>query len=156
KAEAADKKDSTTVVKDYEESAKSIDPSASVSALMQVLAPEDAATRLALAKYLGGLQTSDATRALAKLAIYSAEADVRNAAIDALKKREPSESTEILAAGLKYPWPAVAERASEAIVKLDRKDLIPKLIDVLECPDPRAPQTRDVKGTKETSVRELV
>ena len=58
-----------------------IDPSARVASLMQVLGHEDAAKRLALAKYLDGVANADATRALAKLAIFSEEAEIRGAAV---------------------------------------------------------------------------
>jgi hypothetical protein len=135
---------------------KKIDTSASVASLMQVLGPEEANIRVDLAKYLDGIVNADATRALAKLAIYSAEAEVRTAAVAALKKRDAKDYTEILVAGLKYPWPAVAERSSDAIAKLARKDLLPQLIDVLERPDPRAPQSQEKDGKKVSVVRELV
>ena len=62
----------------------------------------------------------------------------------------------MLLAGLKYPWPAIAERASAAIAALKRNDLIPQLIDTLETPDPRAPQSQEVDGKKVSFVRELV
>lgn len=146
------------IVKRYKDqsAAKNIDPSASVAALMQVLAPEDGITRRALAKYLDTLSGADATRALARLAIFSEEDDVRAAAIDGLKKRDSQDSTAILVAGLQYPWPAVAERSSEAMVKLGRKDLVPHLISVLDNPDPRTPKSQEHDGKKVTVVRELV
>ncbi|HEX3315803.1 MAG TPA: hypothetical protein VHR72_12960 [Gemmataceae bacterium] len=149
---------SESVLQQYktQTAAKKVDPAASVAALMQVLAPEDRQARLGLAKYLDGLNSVESTRALAKLAIFSAESDIRTAAVDALKKRDAKDYTDILAAGLKYPWPDVAERASDAMVKLKRKDLIPRLIEVLEAPDPRAPQDTKVDGKKVTVVRELV
>jgi hypothetical protein len=50
----------------------------------------------------------------------------------------------------------VARRAAEAIVKLERNDLVPQLIEVLEQPDPRSPVTREVKGKSVPVVRELV
>jgi hypothetical protein len=40
--------------------------------------------------------------------------------------------TDFLLSGLKYPWPAVAEWAGDAIAKLGRNELVPKLIDVDE------------------------
>src|SRR5204863_9381649 len=44
----------------------------------------------------------------------------------------------------------------EAMVQLGRKDLLPQLIDVLEKPDPRAPQSQEMNGKKVSVVRELV
>lgn len=136
--------------------AQKIDPSASVAALMQVLGPEGGVTRLGLVKYLDGLDNADATRALAKLAIFSNESEVSTAAVNALKKRDKKDYTEILLSGLDYPWPAVAERAGSAIASLGRKDLIPQLIDVLEKPDPRAPRARSKDAKEVAVVRELV
>jgi hypothetical protein len=133
-----------------------IDASASVAALMQVYGAEEAKTRLDLAKYLDSLVHADATRALAKLALFSEEPEIRTAALAALKKRDGKDYTDILLAGLTYPWPDIAERASQAVVELGRKDLIPRLVDVLASPDPRAPQVQQANGKKVPVVRELV
>jgi hypothetical protein len=129
---------------------------ARVAALMQVCGPETAAMRRGLVKFLAGVSNADSTKALAKLAIFSQEEEVRNAALDVLKVRRERDYTEVLTQGLRYPWPAVAKRASEAIVKLERTDLAPQLVDVLEAPDPRGPAVRETGGKKETVVRELV
>jgi hypothetical protein len=129
---------------------------ARVAALMQVLAPESASLRKGLARYLAGVSHVDATRALARLAIFSAEDEVRSAAVDALKLRRERDYTDLLLQGLRYPLPAVARRASEAIVKLERHDLIPQLVDLLDEPDPRAPVVREVNEKRVPVVRELV
>jgi hypothetical protein len=136
--------------------AKKIDPTASVAALMQVLAPEDARIHLGLVEYLGGVMHIDATRALAKLAIFSQEREVRDAAVAALKLRDRKDYSKILSAGLQYPWPAVAEWSSRAIAELKCEELIPQLIEVLEKPDPRAPQTQQREDQQVSVVRELV
>jgi hypothetical protein len=140
-----------------QEAAKTkVNPSASVAVLMQVLGHGDGHDRLSLARYLKDLDGVEATRALAKLAIFSPEADIRATALEALQKRDGKDYTEILLTGLSYPWPAVAERTSAAMIKLGRKDLVPQLIDVLDSADPRAPQTQPKDGKKVTFVRELV
>src|SRR5262249_31743576 len=56
-----------------------------VAALMQVLAPESPSVRLGLVKYLAGVSHPEATRALARLAVFSQEDEVRLAAVEALK-----------------------------------------------------------------------
>jgi hypothetical protein len=129
---------------------------ARVAALTQMLAVESPEIRLGLAKYLAGVPHVEATKALARMAIYSAEADIRDAAITALKVRREKDYTDVLVAGLKYPWPAVAKRAAEAITKLERTDLLPQLVAMLEATDPRLPSTKEVSGKKVTAVREMV
>jgi len=126
-----------------------------IAALSQILMPMTE-MHPGLAKYLSTVSHVEATRALARLAIFSADEDARKAAVEALKVRRERDYTEILVDGLRYPWPAVAQRAAEAIVKLERKDLLPQFIDVLEQADPRAPVTREVKGKSVPVVSELV
>ncbi len=130
--------------------------SARVAALMQVLLPESAALRLGLVKHLSATAHVDATKALARMALFSPEDEVRQAAVEALKVRRERDYTDILVSGLSYPLPAVARRASDAIVNLERSDLIPQLLDVLDRPDPRAPQVKEVDSKEVSVVRELV
>jgi hypothetical protein len=129
---------------------------ARIAALTQMLAPESTALRKGLVKYLAGISHREATRALAKLAIFSAEDEVRSAAVEALKVRRERDYTDILLAGLRYPWPTVARRAGDALVKLERDDLIEKLVDLLDEPDPRLPVTKTVRKKSVPVVRELV
>jgi hypothetical protein len=126
--------------------------SARVATLMQVLGPESEKMRLGLVEYLAGVAHIEARRALAKLVIFSEEKDVRDAALRALKLRGESDYTGILTEGLSYPWPPVAERAANAIIKLERKDLIPTLVGLVDQPDPRGP----VQAGKTEVIRELV
>jgi hypothetical protein len=129
---------------------------ARIAALTQMLAPESADLRLGLVKYLTGIAHVEATRALARLAIFSPEDEVRLAAIDSLKVRREKDYTDIILRGLRYPWPAVAKRAADAVARLGRTDLVPELVAVLEEGDPRLPATKDVDGKKVAVVRELV
>ena len=129
---------------------------ARISALMQMLAAEPPTFRLGLVKHLCGIPHAEATRALARLAIFSAEDDVRSAALTALKVRRERDYTDILVKGLRYPWPTVAKRTADAIARLERTDLVPELLAVLDESDPRMPTTRDEGGKKVTGVRELV
>lgn len=127
-----------------------------VAALTQILMPEPESLRKGLAQYLGRVQNVEATQALARLALFSPEDSVRAAAVENLKLRRERDYTDILVQGFQYPLPAVAKRAAEALVKLERKDVIPKLIDVLESTDPRLPVTEKRDGKEVTFVRELV
>jgi hypothetical protein len=129
---------------------------ARIAALMQIMAPESPSMRLGLIKYLSTLSHIEATRALAKLALFSPEDEVRQAAIDALKVRRERDYTDLLLQGMRYPWPAVAKRSGEAIVKLERKDLVPQLVALLDEPDARLPVVTEVNNKKVTVVREMV
>jgi hypothetical protein len=129
---------------------------ARVAALMQVLAAEPPSLRLGLVRYLAGVPYAMATRALAKLALFSPEEEICRAAVDALQVRRERDYTDVLLAGFRYPLPAVAKRAADALVKLERKDLVPQLVALLDEPDPRAPSAKEVNGKKVAVVHELV
>jgi hypothetical protein len=130
---------------------------ARLAAFMQMLVIEDPTIQAALVNYLGGVKTAEATRALTRLAIFPFEQETRQAALGALQKRDTKAVTDMLLSALRYPWPAVADNAAGAIVALKRTDLIPKLVDFLDEPDPLAPTPgRDASGRPVTVVRELV
>jgi len=128
---------------------------ARMAALIQILGAQTPELRLGLVKYLSGTPHVEATKALARMAIYSREDSVRHAAIDALQVRREKDSTEILLAGLRYPWPPVAKRSAEAIAKLGRTDLIGDLIALLDAPDPRLVEAKE-KGSGKVLARELI
>jgi hypothetical protein len=129
---------------------------ARIAALMQVLAAEPPSLRLGLVRYLSTVSHVEATRAMARLAVFANEDEVRQAAVDALKVRRERDYTDILLAGLRYPWPAVARHAADALIKLERTDLVPQLVSFLDEPDPRAPVLQEVNDKKAPVVRELV
>jgi hypothetical protein len=132
-----------------------VDP-ARIAALMQILAPEDKEFRKGLVKHLAKMDHAEATRALARLAIFSFDDEIRRPALEALKSRPSERYTEVLVAGLRYPWPAVARNAGEAIAQLECKDLIAQLVTMLDEPDPRAPADTVLNGKKTLAVREVV
>jgi hypothetical protein len=129
---------------------------ARIAALVQVLGPEGEQVGRQTVKYLGSVAHSQATTALARIAIFAEEESVRRDAVAVLQTRREKDFSNILVAGLNYPWPAVAQRAADAIVQLKRQDLLPQLVEVLERPDPRAPQLQQKDGKQVPVVRELV
>jgi hypothetical protein len=129
---------------------------ARIAALTQILGPLSPDYRLGLVKYLSAISHVEATRAIAKLAIFTTEDEVRLAACAALKVRREKDYNDILLGGLRYPFPAVARRTTEAIVKLERADLIPQLLTMLEDADPRTPVQTELEGKKVAVVREMV
>jgi hypothetical protein len=64
--------------------------------------------------------------------------------------------TSTLVDALRYPWPAVAKNAAAAITKLERTDLVPELVKVLDSTDPRLPTEKEEGGKKVLAVKELV
>jgi len=129
---------------------------ARVAALMQVLAPEAPDFRLGMVKYLAAVSHAEATRALARLAVFSEEDEVRLAAVTALKVRRERDYTDILLMSLRYPWPAVARRGAEALARLERTYLVPQLVELLDEPDPRSPVTKTANGQRVREAREQV
>lgn len=129
---------------------------ARIAALVQVTGPEGEQVVKQEVKYLSSVSHVRSTTALARLAIFSEEESVRREAIAALATRREKDYSGILVAGLNYPWPAVAQRSAEAIVELKRQDLLPQLVEVLDRPDPRAPQVEKKDGKEVTVVREMV
>jgi hypothetical protein len=129
---------------------------ARIGALVQILAAESSELRLGLVKYLTSVPHPEAARALARLAIFSAEEQVRLAATESLAGRLERDYTDILLRGLRYPYPAVAERTADVIARTARTDLIPELVAVLDEADPRMPATKQAGGKKIAVVREVV
>jgi hypothetical protein len=127
-----------------------------IAVMAQVLPAKEVADQQGLIATLASVSRPEATRALARAAIFSADAPVRTAAIKALSARGKADYSALLIAGLRYPWPAVAENVARAIVALKRKDLIPQLESLLEEPDPRGPRSEEVAGRMVTVAPELV
>lgn len=127
-----------------------------MAVVSQVMPAEDAAGQVALVRALASVPRPEATRELARVAVFSTHEAARSAALEALAVRREADCTDVLAAGLRYPWPAVAANAARAIAKLKRADLIPQLRAVLAAPDPRGPRTEVVGGRRQTVAHELV
>lgn len=138
-----------------------IDTDHGVAALTQVLGPETKTMRFSLVERLKLSKRPEATRALARAAVFDASGDVRLAAIKALKDRNQNEdaaiTNEVLMHGLRYPLPVIAGRARDAMLALDRKELLPQLVAFLGEPAPGDPEEREAAlNQKECVVREVV
>lgn len=129
---------------------------AHIAVMAQNLIGHDEGGRARVIRSLSSTRHAEATRQLAKAAVYSPDAALRAKALEALASRPKDEATEVLASGLRYPWPAAAQNAARAIVELNRKDMIPQLKAVLEEADPRGPRTAVIDGRKVTVAREVV
>lgn len=124
--------------------------------LSQILAPAAPLYRIGLVEQIQHLSGAKVTQTLARLALYDPDPDVRIKARMSLRKRPAAEYTDVLLDGLRYPWPAVAQRAADATVELERRDMVGRLIDLLGAADPSEPFEREVQGKKVTVVRQLV
>jgi len=128
-----------------------------VAALAQILGPERVGLRHSLVKQLGQSATADATRALAKAAIFDPAGEVRHAALKELKKRPKDHNVDdILMHGIRHPMAVVSHRAAYTIGQLDRKDLAPQLAAFLEQPAPGDIEKKLVNENEVCEVREVV
>lgn len=127
-----------------------------VAALTQILAAEDAAVRRSLVKKLAAVNHKSVTRALVKLAVFDLDKDVRGLAIEGLKYRSADEYLSQLLDAFRYPWPPAAAHATDALIRLDSKMAVPRLIEFLGEPDPAAPFAVERRGKPAVMVRELV
>jgi hypothetical protein len=129
---------------------------AEVAAVAQIMGGMHDWLRLKVTSHLARLPHTQATIELARLAVFDPDRQVRTVALKSLSKRSRDDYTHVLIKALRYPWPAVAQNAAEGLVSLQRKDLLPELVDMLDEPDPRLPRTEKVGGKAVSLTRELV
>jgi hypothetical protein len=127
-----------------------------ISTLRQLLMPEHKNVRLVLVDLLSNIDGRLASMILAERAVFDLDADVRVAALVALSNRPAAEYESSLVAGLRYPWPAMADHAAEALVVLNLKSAIPKLMTLLDNRDLGEPYALNVNLSKRAVVPELV
>ena len=125
-----------------------------LATLMQLLQVEDAEMRLMLVRELSKVQGVGATAALAQRALVDSAPEVRRAAVAALRERLANQYVAVLLQGLRYPWPPAADHAAVALLALKPAGLVPRLVDLLDQPDPSAPFLD--QRTNKPVVRELV
>jgi hypothetical protein len=114
---------------------------------------EDKQVRLMLVDVLKEIPGRASTGALARRAAFDLDAEVRDAAIEALRARPPFESRRVFIELLRFPWPPVAQHAAEALVDLGDRASVGQLVASLDEPDPALP---NVDGQGTASIRELV
>ncbi len=124
--------------------------------LVQMLQPEGRDLRMILVELLEKIDGKEATAALVQRAVYDVEVSVRERAVEALAKRNRAEYEPNLMQAMNAPWPPAAMHASEAIVSLNAKNLLPHLIQQLRSPDPRLPVPQMEKNEKVFYTREFV
>ena len=134
------------------------DPQSGVAALSQILGPERSVLRVELIQKLAGWPLPEATQLIARAAIFDFDANVRREAVKALRDRPAAESSDVLLQGIRYPLDLIASRSANAIIEIDRKDLLPNLAEFLDEPAPGDPESQKLaegEGVKYV-VREVV
>jgi hypothetical protein len=125
-------------------------------ALEQVVLAERSDLRRSVVEHLGPARDKQSTLALARRAVFDPDLDVRWAAVAALKDRPAGDYRDALLAGLRYPWPPVAQQSAEALAALKPPGLVASLVRLLDEPDPDAPFPHKAGGKELLAVRELV
>jgi hypothetical protein len=110
--------------------------------LVQMLQAEDRPVRLVLVELLANIKGRAGSAALVQRALFDLSADVREAAVRALRDRPRDEYRQPLLDGLCYPWPPAADHAAEALVGLDDREAVPRIAALLREPDPVGPVAR--------------
>ena len=134
-----------------------VDTAPGVAALSQMLAPERTGLRRSLVQKLAQSKHPDATRAIARAAIFDVDGEIRLAAVKELKARPKEHAIDdILMHGIRYPLPNVAHHAAYAIIELKRDDLLPQVAQFLDQPAPGDPEKKMVENKEVCEVREMV
>jgi hypothetical protein len=123
-------------------------------ALLQLLQAEEKPVRELLIDLLTTIKGRETTIALAQRALFDVSDEVREAAINALRQRPAVEYRPVLLEGFRYPWAPVADHAAEALVNLEDRMAVPKLVSLLDEPDPAAPESEGPR--KPAVLREVV
>lgn len=107
-----------------------------IPALQQLLMAENESVRAVLIDQLDKIEGKEATVALAKRAVFDLNPEVRRKALVALQDRPAELYMPILLKELRHPWLPIVEHATEALVALKLKQAVPRLVKLLDEPDP--------------------
>src|SRR5262249_10768799 len=127
-----------------------------VPTLRQLFMHEHRHVRQLLVETLARIKGTESSAALVGIALFDLHPDVRRAALVPLKSRPRTEYEQSFIWGLRYPWPAAADHAAEALVALDLRTAVPKLIPLLDARDLGEPFAVDAGPKRWTMVPELV
>jgi hypothetical protein len=111
-----------------------------IPTLVQIFQADEVKVRLGLVRLLARSQARAATEALAGRALFDLSPEVREAAVRALASRPAGSYRPLLLKGLRHPWSPAADHAAWALATLEDRATAPALLDLLDRPDPRAPE----------------
>lgn len=124
-----------------------------VRAVCQVLDASPVMIRDLQLQLLSEVEGPEASKAIARRALFDLDAEIRAKAHSVLRERPENEYRDVLLAGFDYPWAPVAQHAAEAVVAIELSGAAEVLSQKLNDPDPTQPY-RDEHG--DWHVRELV
>ncbi len=124
--------------------------------LLQMLQAENTPVRMLLVDMIADIDGKEASAALAQRALFDLAPTVREKAVEALAARPAKEFKHLLMEGFRWPWPAVAEHAAEAIHALKLAEALPELVALLSEPDPTLPFPAPKAKGKTHLLREVV
>jgi hypothetical protein len=128
-----------------------------VSCIQQILQTEKPGLRRMACELLNEIDVPEATEALVSWAVFDIDAGNRAAAVDALRKRDRNQVSQLLVRFIRYPWPRAVEHAAEALVALNFREAIPQLVAAYNQLDPDAPFRVDLPDQPaDTYRREIV
>ncbi len=127
-----------------------------ISTIRQLLMSEHRNARLVMVDLLAKIDGGVASLALAERAVFDLDQDIRLAAILALEKRPAAEYEPALLNGLRYPWAPAADHAAEALVALNHRGAVPKLVALLDARGPSEPFTAGQGKFRQTVGPEVV
>jgi len=107
-----------------------------VRSIIQIYQVENDRVRNRLVEYLAKVAAPEADQGLVDRAVFDLSSDVRAAAVKALAARPVAGYREHLLAAFRHPWPAAADHAAEAVVKLAKPELVAELETLSKQPDP--------------------
>jgi HEAT repeat protein len=110
-----------------------------VPCIQQMLCAENRDIRQLACEMLRRIASVESTEALVRWAVFDTEAEIRTAAIEALRVRREHPVAEQLLQYMRYPLPQAVEHAAEALVALNCREVIPQLAVMYDLPDPDAP-----------------
>ena len=113
-----------------------------VAGMCQIMQAKSDANRLAMTHMLRVIGSEQAVGNLVRRATFDLNPLIRDVAVTSLVGHESEIRHELLKT-LRYPWAPAAMHAAEALVRLDDKDSVDELVDMLDLPHPSAPQRID-------------
>ncbi len=122
-------------------------------AITQIMQVEHTPVRALMVELLGQMKGREASIALAQRALFDLSPEIRERAVRELAERPAEEYLPVIAGGFRYPLAAVSDHAAETVVALQRTELVPDLVQMLNEPNPLLPFKKDKKYLIQEVVR---